>query len=86
MTAYQKEQQFTKIFFKHALKCFYDILQRIQTDKIYNARHILPGWGNEQVVNSTEKNNVIYDVQGRKVKQMNRSGIYIVNGKKFVKK
>lgn len=38
------------------------------------------------VVNSTEKNNVIYDVQGRKVKQMNRSGIYIVNGKKFVKK
>ena len=39
-----------------------------------------------QVVNSTEKNNVIYDVQGRKVKQMNRSGIYIVNGKKFVKK
>ena len=46
MTAYQKEQQFTKIFFKHALKCFYDILQRIQTDKIYNARHILPGWYN----------------------------------------
>ncbi len=42
--------------------------------------------GIEQVVNSTEKNNVIYDVQGRKVKQMNRSGIYIVNGKKFVKK
>ena len=46
MTAYQKEQQLTKIFFKHALKCFYDILQRIQTDKIYNARHILPGWYN----------------------------------------
>ena len=42
--------------------------------------------GIEHVVNSTEKNNVIYDVQGRKVKQMNRSGIYIVNGKKFVKK
>lgn len=41
--------------------------------------------GIEHVVNSTEKNNVIYDVQGRKVKQMNRSGIYIVNGKKFVK-
>ena len=42
--------------------------------------------GIEHVVNSTEKNNVIYDVQGRKVKQMNRFGIYIVNGKKFVKK
>ena len=42
--------------------------------------------GIEHVVNSTEKNNVIYDVQGRKGKEMNRSGIYIVNGKKFVKK
>ena len=42
--------------------------------------------GIEHVVNSTGKNNVIYDIQGRKVKQMNRSGIYIVNGKKFIKK
>jgi hypothetical protein len=30
--------------------------------------------GIEQVVNSTEKNNVIYDVQGRKVKQKEKDG------------
>ena len=42
--------------------------------------------GIEEFGNETPKNQTIYDLQGRKVYQPNRKGIYIVNGKKIVRK
>lgn len=36
--------------------------------------------------NAVDKPTTIYDLQGRRVEKMTRSGIYIVNGRKVVKK
>lgn len=42
--------------------------------------------GIDEVTTGSDKSTVIYDLMGRRVQDMSRPGIYIVNGKKVVKK
>ena len=42
--------------------------------------------GIDEVTTDSDKPSVIYDLMGRRVQNMSRPGIYIVNGKKVVKK
>lgn len=42
--------------------------------------------GIDEVTTDSDKSTVIYDLMGRRVQDMSRPGIYIVNGKKVVKK
>ena len=40
----------------------------------------------DEITTDSNKPSVIYDLMGRRVQNMSRPGIYIVNGKKVVKK
>ena len=40
--------------------------------------------GIEEIVSDSEKNSAIYDLSGRKLNKVTKSGIYIKNGKKFI--
>lgn len=42
--------------------------------------------GIKEITSDSNKQTVIYDLMGRRVQNMNRPGIYIVNGKKAIKK
>ena len=42
--------------------------------------------GIDEITTDSNKPSVIYDLMGRRVQNMSRPGIYIVNGKKVVKK
>ena len=42
--------------------------------------------GIDEVTTNSDKSTIIYDLMGRRVQNMSRPGIYIVNGKKVVKK
>ena len=42
--------------------------------------------GIKEVSSDTNRPTVIYDLMGRRVQEMTRPGIYIVNGKKVIKK
>ena len=42
--------------------------------------------GIDEVTTDSDKSTIIYDLMGRRVQNMSRPGIYIVNGKKVVKK
>ena len=62
-------------------KCKVNPVMRI----VYNVNND-KATGIDEITTNSNKPSVIYDLMGRRVQNMSRPGIYIVNGKKVVKK